>query len=79
MGRQGNVVKPLGTLGLTSHRQKAIHYREQAVHLRTLAEQDDNVETREGLLEIARTYDRLHIKHLSLAQPTSNSSAFKVP
>jgi hypothetical protein len=47
------------------HLRKAAHYRDQAAHLRTLAEQDENVETREALLQVARTYDRLHIKHLA--------------
>ena len=53
------------------HLKKAMHYRDQAIHLRLLAGQDENVETREALLQVARTYDRLHIKHLALADPTN--------
>jgi hypothetical protein len=48
--------------------EKANHYRDQAANLRRLAEKDDYAETREGLLSIARTYDRLHVKYLALAE-----------
>ena len=47
---------------------KANHYREQAANLRKLAEMDDHAETREGLLTIARTYDRLYVKYLALSE-----------
>ena len=48
--------------------KKANHYRDQAANLRQLAELDDHAETREGLLAIARTYDRLYVKYLALAE-----------
>ena len=48
---------------------RAHHYRDEAENLRKLAAKDDNQETREGLLEIARTYDRLYSKYLALAHP----------
>ena len=47
---------------------RAHHYRAEAENLRKLAEKDDNAETREGLLSIARTYDRLYTKYLALAE-----------
>jgi hypothetical protein len=42
-------------------------YREQAENLRALAAKDDNLQTREALLLVARDYDRLSIKFLKLA------------
>ena len=42
---------------------KAKHYKEQAEHLRVLASLDDIAETREALLTVARSYDRLYAKH----------------
>ena len=48
---------------------KAQHYRDQAEHLRVLAGLDDHAETREALLTVARTYDRVHTKYMALAAP----------
>jgi hypothetical protein len=48
---------------------KAKHYRDEAENLRKLAALDDNAETREALLSVARTYDRLHVKYLGLGKP----------
>ena len=42
---------------------KAKHYKDQAEHLRGLASLDDNADTREALLSVARSYDRLHTKY----------------
>ena len=50
------------------HLAKAQHYRAQAENLRALAGMDENVETREALLTVARTYDRLHVKYLAQAE-----------
>jgi hypothetical protein len=47
---------------------KAAHYRVQAENLRSLATQDENTPTREALLSVARTYDRLYTKYLGLAE-----------
>lgn len=49
-------------------------YREQAENLRALAAQDDNLQTREGLLAVARDYDRLSAKHLKLAGTTQSGA-----
>jgi hypothetical protein len=46
---------------------KAQYYREHAENLRALAAQDDNLQTREALLAVARDYDRLSSKFLSVA------------
>ena len=48
---------------------KANRYRDQAAHLRSLAAQDDNPETREALLSVARTYDRLSAKYSAMIDP----------
>jgi hypothetical protein len=48
---------------------KAKHYRDQAENLRKLAAQDENTSTREALLSVARTHDRLYTKYLGLAKP----------
>ena len=45
---------------------KAQHYRDQAEHLRMLAAQDDNPETREALLSVARKYDQLSAKYSAM-------------
>jgi len=50
---------------------RAHHYRDEAINLRKLAEKDDNAETRESLLAVARTYDRLYGKYLALAHPAT--------
>lgn len=50
---------------------RAHHYRDEAENLRKLAEKDDHPETRESLLSVARTYDRLYTKYLALAQPAT--------
>jgi len=59
---------PISYRGDVDNFTKANHYRDQAANLRRLAELDDNAETREGLLSIARSYDRLCLKYLSLSQ-----------
>jgi len=59
---------PVSYRGNVDNLAKANHYRDQAANLRQLAEQDDHAETREGLLSIARTYDRLSAKYLALAE-----------
>jgi hypothetical protein len=46
---------------------KAHHHRGHAENLRALAAQDDNLPTREALLVVARTYDRLYEKFLALS------------
>ena len=48
---------------------RAHHYRDEAANLRKLAEKDDHPETRESLLAVALTYDRLYAKYLALANP----------
>lgn len=48
---------------------RAHHYRDEAINLRALAEKDDNPETRESLLSVARSYDRLYSKYLALGTP----------
>ncbi len=53
---------------------KAKHYRDQAENLRSLAALDDNVETRESLLAVARTYDRLSEKFLERANAKGAST-----
>jgi hypothetical protein len=47
---------------------EAQHYKERAEHLRALAAQDENLQTRESLLAVARDYDRLVSKFMNLAQ-----------
>jgi len=47
---------------------KAQHYREQAENLRKLAAQDSNAETREALLSVALSYDRLSTKFSAQAR-----------
>ena len=47
---------------------KADHYREQAENLRKLAEQDGNAATREALLSVALSYDRLSAKFSAQAR-----------
>jgi hypothetical protein len=47
---------------------QAQHYSERAEQLRTLAAQDENLQTRDALLAVARDYDRLASKLLSSAQ-----------
>jgi hypothetical protein len=59
---------PVAYGGDVDNLTKANHYRDQAVNLRQLAEKDDHPETREGLLSIARSYDRLSVRYLSLSQ-----------
>ena len=56
------------TGGNVDNLTKANHYRDQAANLRHLAELDDHAETREGLLSIARSYDRLYVRYLGLSQ-----------
>ena len=51
------------------HIARAHHYRDEAINLRKLAEKDDHPETRESLLSVALTYDRLYAKYLALAHP----------
>jgi hypothetical protein len=54
---------------------RAHHYRDEAENLRKLAERDDHQETRESLLSVARTYDRLYAKYLALAHPSTKPSS----
>ena len=51
---------------------RARHYRDEATNLRQLAQKDDNPETRESLLSVARSYDRLSRKYLALADRGSD-------
>jgi len=44
------------------------------MNLRKLAEKDDHAETRESLLSVALTYDRLYAKYLALAHPATKPS-----
>ena len=48
---------------------KASHYRDQAAHLRNLAAQDENPDTREALLSVARKYGALAVKYFAVADP----------
>jgi hypothetical protein len=57
---------------MQSNTSKAQHYRDQAENVRQLAALDDNAETREALLAVACTYDRLHTKYLALATTEGN-------
>ena len=52
--------------------KKANHYRREADNLRTMAGLDDNIETRETLLSVARIYDRLYLRYLALALPRAS-------
>jgi hypothetical protein len=54
---------------------RAHHYRDEAINLRKLAEKDDHAETRESLLSVARTYDRLYAKYLALAHPPASPAS----
>ena len=54
---------------MRDNNSKAQHYRDQAEHLRQLAALDDNAETREALLKVARAYSRLHTKYMASAAP----------
>ena len=56
------------------HLTRAHHYRDEAMNLRKLAEKDDHAETRESLLSVALTYDRLYAKYLALAHPATKPS-----
>jgi len=47
---------------------KAKHYRDQADALREMAERDDNPTSKDALLALADTYDRLCWKSLEAAQ-----------
>ena len=47
---------------------RAQTYYERAESLRMLAAQDEQIETREALLAVARSYDRLATKFLDLAK-----------
>jgi hypothetical protein len=49
---------------------RAQHYREQAAHMRELAAQDQNDETRKALISLAENYDRLCLKYLGLTGQT---------
>lgn len=46
---------------------KAQHYRHQALHMRELAEKDDNPQTREALIQLAENYERLYRKFVDIA------------
>lgn len=54
---------------------RAHHYRDEAANLRKLAEMDDHPETRESLLTVALTYDRLYAKYLASAPPASKAGS----
>ena len=47
---------------------KAKHYRDQADTLRALADRDDNPTSKDALIALADTYDRLCWKFLEAAQ-----------
>jgi hypothetical protein len=47
---------------------EAQHYKERAEHLRALAVQDQNLQTREALMKVARDYDRMASKIMSQAE-----------
>ena len=48
---------------------KVGNYRDRAANLRALAAQDENTQTREASLSIARKYDRLSTKFLTNSIP----------
>jgi len=50
---------------------KAQHYHDQAVHMRELAVRDTNEETRNALLLLAESYDRLCRKFLKAGGVTA--------
>lgn len=50
------------------HLERARHYRDEAKSHRKLAEQDDCRETREHLLSVALTYDRLFAEQMALTK-----------
>jgi hypothetical protein len=57
-----------GTGGMRDSFAEAQHYKERAEHLRALAVQDQNLQTREALMAIARDYDRMALKIMSQAE-----------
>jgi hypothetical protein len=50
---------------------KAQHYRNQGDRLRELAAPDDNIETREALLSVARKCDQLSVKYSAMTRSKS--------
>ena len=53
---------------MLEHLLKAQHYRDQADSFKLLASQEQNQEAKKALLATAETYERLHLKFLSLAK-----------
>ena len=47
--------------------EKAQHCRDQAAHMRALADKEDNPQNRKTLIEVAETYDMLWQKFMDLA------------
>ena len=58
-----------------NHLDRAHHYRDEAENLRKLAAKDDDPETRESLLSVALTYDRLYSKYLALVDAEKRQAA----
>jgi hypothetical protein len=56
---------------MDDHLLRAQHYRDQAAHMRELAAEDQNEETRKALISLAENYDRLCLKYLI---PTGQAS-----
>jgi hypothetical protein len=54
--------------GMRDNFAEAQHYKERAEHLRALAVQDQNLQTREALMKVARDYDRMASKIMSQAE-----------
>jgi len=47
--------------------ERAHHYRNEAIHLRQLAETEENPKARDNLIGAAASYDKLYSKYLDLA------------
>ena len=56
---------------------RAQYYRDQAINMRTLAANEDNLELRNALISIAETYDRLRIKFQGLHHATAEDNVLR--
>jgi len=56
------------------HLERAHHYRDEAIHLRQLAQTEENPKARESLLSSAASYDKLYSKYLDLADAEKQRS-----
>ena len=54
--------------------ERAHHYRDEATHLRQLAQTEDNPKARQELLASAAGYDKLYSKYLDLADAEKQRS-----